>query len=347
MTSSTRRDTGYFGPALACALAGAAMFQFFGNATRGYIDTASLFYWWSFQWVNPGSETEHGPIILVISVWLLVRNLRASGEGREARGETSWPALAAMAMGLALHAVGFAGQQGRISIVALLVFAWGVLRLGGGRRWGAAAVFPLGFLVFAIPLNVLDSVGFWLRLGVIKASAGIAHAAGIGVLQSGTQLLAPDGRYNYDVAAACSGVRSLMALAALSLLVGYLNFRAWWRRGALLLLCFPLVYLGNVARVAAIVFAAQWAGPAWGERVHEWFGFVVFLIVLGGVLVVAEALRRLWPEGVAEDGERKKEVSRLDEVGCGRWWRRSSPSRLGRCFFCSTSHHCLRAARRA
>jgi hypothetical protein len=48
---------------------------------------------------------------------------------------------------------------------------------------------------------------------------------GIDVLRSGTQLFAPDGSYQYDVAAACSGVRSLMALTALSLLVGYLNFR--------------------------------------------------------------------------------------------------------------------------
>ena len=319
MTSSTRRDPGYFGPALACALAGAAMFQFFGNATRGYIDTASLFYWWGFQWFNAPSEMEHGPIILVIGAWLLVRNLRARSEGRAANGESLWPALVAMVAGLALHAVGFAGQQGRISIVALLIFAWGVLRLGGGRRWGAAAVFPLGFLVFAIPLNVLDSVGFWLRLWVIKASAGITHAAGIGVLQNGTQLLAPDGRYNYDVAAACSGVRSLMALAALSLLVGYLNFRAWWRRGVLLLLCFPLVYLGNVARVAAIVFAAQWAGSTWGERVHEWFGFVVFVIVLGGVLAAARAMERFLPEdgGVGAVAPNRPDAvdGRANEIG--------------------------------
>jgi len=312
--------------ALACALAGAAVFQFFGNATRGYIDTASLFYWWGFQWFDPRSELEHWWLTFGLSAWLFARNLRAKeaeGGRLEAGGEGTHPpasglrpptfAIAAMAAGLALHALGFAAQQTRLSIVALLVFAWGALRLGGGRRWGRAAMFPLGFLVFAIPFNALDSVGFWLRLWVIQASAGLAHAAGIGVLQSGTQLLAPDGRFNYDVAAACSGVRSLMALAALSLLVGYLNFRAWWRRGALLLLCFPLVYLGNVTRVAAIVFAAQWAGPARGEWVHEWFGFVVFVIVLGGVLLAAEALRRWWPEEKPEDRERRTEDRGADD----------------------------------
>ena len=153
----------------------------------------------------------------------------------------------------ALHAVGFVAQQTRISIVAFLLFTWGVLRLGGGPRWGWAAAFPLAFLVFAIPVNVLDSLGFWLRVWVVDASAAFARGVGIAVLRNGTQLLAPDGSYNYDVAAACSGVRSLTALAALSLLIGYLGFRGWARRGLVFLTCLPLVYLGNVARIIAII----------------------------------------------------------------------------------------------
>ena len=174
---------------------------------------------------------------------------------------------------------------------------------------GRAALFPLGFLVFAIPFNALDSAGVWLRLWVIRASAGLAHAAGIGVLESGTQLVAPDGRYQYDVAAACSGVRSLMALLALSLLAGYLNFRSRWRRSALLVLCFPLIYLGNVARISSIIFVAQWRGQAWGERAHDVMGYGVFVIVLGGVLLAARLLERRWPEAGAslEKGEGRKE----------------------------------------
>ncbi len=300
MNESVENRRGNWGPALLCALAGAVVFQFFGNASLGYIKSASLFWWWGYQWVNPESETEHGLLILGLSGWLLWRNLRkdrAYGAHETYRAyDRIWPAAVTMIAGLALHAVGFAAQQARLSVVALLLFTWGVLRLGGGRRWGAAAMFPLGFLVLAIPVNALDSAGFWLRLWVIKASAGLAHAAGIGVFQNGTQLLAPDGRYSYDIAAACSGVRSLMALLALSLLLGYLNFRSWWRRGALVVLCFPLIYLGNVARISAIVLAGQWGGQAWGERVHTVMGYGVFVIVLGGELLAARLMAKWFPE---------------------------------------------------
>ena len=76
--------------ALACALAGGAMFQFFGNATRGYIDTASVFWWWGFQWFDAASEAEHGLLIVALSGWLGWRNLRGaeSGEPRAGRAET-------------------------------------------------------------------------------------------------------------------------------------------------------------------------------------------------------------------------------------------------------------------
>jgi exosortase/archaeosortase family protein len=181
------------------------------------------------------------------------------------------------------------------------------VRLAGGRRWGNAAMFPLAFMVFAIPVNVLDEIGLPLRLWVTTAGEAIARIAGIDIVRNGTQLVAPDGRFNYDVAAPCSGVRSLMALTALSVLVGYLNFRSWSRRAIVFALCFPLVYLGNVARIVAIVFAAQAGGPVWGDRAHVVMGYGVFAIVLAGLFAAVSAMQRWWPEAEGT-GDREQET---------------------------------------
>jgi EpsI family protein len=332
--------------AIVCALAGVVVFQCFGNANHGYIDTSSIFWWWVYQWINPASETEHGWLILGIAGWLLWKNLGRESRTPIARTEhrtsniehptsksdpnyqlqtTNYSrggataVVVTMVAGLGLHAIGFAAQQARVSIIALLIFAWGVLRLGGGRRWGAAAAFPVAFMVFAIPLTVLDSAGFWLRMWVIDAAAQFAHWAHIDVLRNGTQLVAPDGRFNYDVAPACSGVRSLMALTALSLLIGYLNFRSWWRRALMLLLCFPLVYVGNVARITSIVFAARLGGQRSGAFAHDVMGWGIFVIVLGGVLGAAALLARWWPEGAVDRGQ---------ETGDRRQVTRGSPASI-------------------
>ncbi|PTY08438.1 hypothetical protein DB347_02320 [Opitutaceae bacterium EW11] len=290
-------------PAVLCAAAGIVLFQGFGNATRGYIDTRSLFYWWGYQWFDPASESQHGPLVVLLAVWLAWRNLRTEPV-RDYQSALGW-ALAAMISGACIHVIGYAIQQTRISILGFLVYAWGVCALGGGRRWGRAAAFPIVFLLFAVPFGFLDDLGFYLRLGVSKGAEGIAHVAGVEIVRSGTQLFAPNGRFQYDVAAACSGIRSLVALVGLGLVVGYLTFRSFWLRAGFALLALPFAFLGNLARILAIVCAGHLLGQSAGERVHAWSGVLVFLVVLGLLLLTARATERLLPSARNPDGPRK------------------------------------------
>jgi hypothetical protein len=114
-----RRDGMRPAAALVCAVAGFLLFNFWGNATHGYIATNSLFYWWGFQWVNPDSETEHAWLVLAISLVLLRRNLGRNGP---ASVPENTGALIALVCGVLLHAVGYVAQQPRISILGLLIF---------------------------------------------------------------------------------------------------------------------------------------------------------------------------------------------------------------------------------
>src|SRR5262245_26193957 len=95
--------------ALVAGLAGLILFQWFGNATRGYINTPSLFWWWISQWLDAASETEHGWLILGLSGWLFWRNLSRSRrelpmpefyDPRAGIRDPTFPAFAAMFAGL-------------------------------------------------------------------------------------------------------------------------------------------------------------------------------------------------------------------------------------------------------
>lgn len=266
--------------------------QFFGNATQGYIHSRSLFYWWCSQWFDPAAETQHGLLVVLVAGWLFWRNLRIQEGTTAGRIPAGWRVSAALLGGLALHLVGYAAQQARVSIVAFLLFFWGVLALAGGRRWGRAAVFPLGFLLLAVPVSFVDSLGFSLRLVVTDGTYALAQKLGISLVRNGTQLFSPDGRFQYDVAAACSGIRSLVALLALALLVGYIGFRSWVARAVLVAAALPYVVIGNIARVLVLVLVGERFGQAAGSRVHEASGLVVFLVVLGLLLGTTALLRR-------------------------------------------------------
>lgn len=274
---------------------GIILFHFFGNAVRGYIDTSSLFHWWVSAWFDFGGETEHGPIILAIAIWLLIRNLRTSvgtdGAPRLNLG------LSLIIAGLLLHVAGYFVQQTRISVFGFLFFANGSAYLLGGNHWGRAITFPCLLMLFSIHWATLtDEFGFLLRLAVIKTSYYIAQGCAIDVMRNGTQLFSPDGSYQYDVAPACSGIRSLIALSSLSLILGYLSFRSWWRRLLLLLLSIPFAFVGNVMRIFTIILAGEWLGQEAGSIVHEWFGFLIFLIVLGLAMLTVQILERFFPE---------------------------------------------------
>lgn len=317
VTTQTQR----YALAAVVALSGLVVFQFFGNTVRGYIDTGSLFVWWFSQWFNPASETEHGPIIALVSLWLLWRNLQADKPGdaspRPGRG------LALIAVAFVLHLLGAAIGQARVSAVAFLLYLDGAAWLLGGRRWGRAAAFPCAFMLLSLPLEFLfDEFGFHLRLAVIDAATGIAHGLGIDVIRNGTQLLAPDGSFAYDVAPACSGIRSLVALTALCTLLGYLHFKAWWRRGLFFLVSFPFAYLGNVIRILAIIVAAEWFGQRAGEVVHAWFGFLIFVVVLGLALGLSAALKKWLPE---ENLTQRRKGAKLETVSSE---KNSAPLRL-------------------
>jgi len=285
-----------------CFVAGLLVFQFFGNGTFGYINSVSLFYWWGYQWSDPASESEHGWLILGLSCWLFWRNVKAGSREQGAGGKSyGWVPLGAMVGGLLIHLLGYVLTQARVSLVGLLFFTWGLLALAGGRRWDRAAAFPVAFMVFAIPLSMLDTVGFYLRLGVIETAWHLAHAVGIDVIRNGTQLMSPGGGFQYDVAAACSGMRSLTALAALSLLLGYLSFQSWPRRIFIGLLCFPFAFLGNVARIFSVILVAEWRGQAAGLKTHDVMGFGVFVIVLGLVQLTVWLMQRREQRGGSKE----------------------------------------------
>ena len=267
-----------------------ALFQFLGNSTFGYVDTPSLFVWLNNAYSYPGSDDSHGyliPLVVLALLWWKREQLLAAPKA------PWWPALPVFAACLALHIVGYMIQQPRVSTVAMFAGIYALVGLVFGRQLAAATLFPFVLLGFCVPLGgLLDAVTVPLRQWSTNLAVGVARGLlGIQVVQDGVQIIDPKGTYAYEVAAACSGIRSLITFLALTTIYGFVSFTTGWKRLLMVALAAPLALGGNLLRLIAIIIAAEAFGQGAGHFVHEWFGFVSFLMVLAVMVGLGHWLR--------------------------------------------------------
>jgi exosortase len=274
-----------------------------GNSTLGYYHTPSLFwYMWKCYSASDfsGDEALGGlvPFLVMGLFWwkrveLLSNPLHL------------WPpALMLFALGLALHATGYLIQEPRISIVAMFVGIYGLTGLAWGRAWLRHSFFPFFLFVFCVPVSeFIQPVTLPLRVMVSTITEWIAHGIlGIGVQRMGTELFDPLGTYQYDVAAACSGIRSFAAIFLLSLVFGFITFRSPWKRLLLILLAFPLAVIGNLLRMLCIIIAAEMGGQSAGNYVHEGgplgiISLLPYIPVFLGLYLAGWWLEKKWGDG--------------------------------------------------
>jgi exosortase len=258
---------------LALLAAWLALFQFLGNSSFGYINTPSLFQWMLGAYTThqpDGSLTDDsiglwvGPLVLALFWWKRKELL-------ELPLKIWWPGLLLAACGMMLHVLGYLIQQPKVSIMAMLVGIYGLMGLAWGAEWLRKSLFPFFLLLFCIPFgSQLDFVTVRLQILVCQIVEWICHyLLAIDVIREGTILKDPANTYHYEVAAACSGIRSLVTIGLMATIGAFIYFQGWWRRLLLIASAVPLAVIGNAVRLLTIILAADIWGQEGGSYVHE------------------------------------------------------------------------------
>jgi exosortase len=262
-----------------------ALFHFIGNSVLGYGATSSLLDW-MYKAYGGGlgrnildSDEMYGALVpfgVLVLFWFKRRNLLAVPM-------RLWsPGLLWIVFGLILHILGFLIQQPRVSMLGMFSGIFGLMGMAWGPAWLRASFFPFVFLLFAIPLGSFSqAVTVPLQLLVSKLVAFVCNnLLAIDVVREGNILRDPGNNYHYEVAAACSGIKSLFAITALAIVMGLLSFRSWWKRGLFIASAVPLAIFGNMVRLLSIIIAAAMWGQKTGEMVHEGGPMGVFALML-------------------------------------------------------------------
>ena len=267
-----------------------ALFQFLGNSTFGYIDTPSLYRWMWGAYHSPSGDDGHGmivPFVVLGLLWWKRKRLFAFPLH-------SWsPALGLVAFAVVLHIAAYIAQFPQGSIAALFTGIYGLMGLAWGFKFLRASFFPFILFAFCVPLGGYGQViTSPLRQLVAQIVTLIAHA-GVApdLIRDGTQLYNAGRTFSYDIAPACSGIRSLMALLAITTVYGYLTFKPVWKRVVIVLAAVPLAVLGNVVRITFTVIIAEAMGQKAGKSVETNFGFVTFAVASVCLLMLGNWLR--------------------------------------------------------
>jgi exosortase len=254
------------------------------------IQPRSLVGWLLSYW-SRGGEYAHGYVVPIIAA--VVAGWRWKTRLHSVPLSASNTGLGVLSSAVVLYWVGVRASNPRIIAISLVVLVFGLILFLAGWGWAKELWFPCAFLVFMIPLNFLEQyVSFPLRMFVARTSTGLLDVFGLDVFQQGTGIYSKSGRFQpLDVADPCSGIRSLVALMALTSLYGYVTMDRSWKKWVLFFSSIPLAVLGNLARITTVALWAQGFGQESAMQIyHDYSGFIVFslailcMIALGATL---------------------------------------------------------------
>jgi exosortase len=230
----------------------------------------------------------HGFVVPIISGYFLWKSWP------ELKGKLvkpDWVGLVVIVFATAQLLAAWLGTEYFTMRSSLVVMIVGVVLYWFGREVFRGMALPILFLLFMVPLPyiIYDMVAFPLKLLVAKVSVSILNDIGITVLREGNIIQFPV--TTLEVADACSGIRSLMSLLALSVAYSFILPMQTWKRWAIAAASVPIAIVTNAFRVIGTGVLAQYYGANAAQGFfHEFAGLaifalaMVFLIGLGALL---------------------------------------------------------------
>lgn len=163
--------------------------------------------------------------------------------------------------------------QQYVLVAMLPVIVWAML----GSRIFVATIFPLAYLLFAVPFG--DSLIPPLINFTADFTVGALQLTGIPVYREGSFFSIPSG--NWSVVEACSGVRYLIASVTLGTLYAYLTYQSLSRRIIFIVLSIIVPIIANGLRAYLIVMTGHLSGMTLAVGIdHLIYGWIFFGIVM-------------------------------------------------------------------
>lgn len=239
------------------------------------------------------SETDYGHGFLVAPsiVILLGWGFWKAGPIERDAASARW-GLGVFLFGILLWIVAYRVIQWRMAVGSMCFVVWGAIWYLGGGKAAKISALPIFLLALAVPVPGMIQATNGLQVIATKLGYLGSKLFGVECFQSGTNIQsATPGKWGFDIAGGCSGVRSLMAMVLIAAVYVYVVELPMWRRVVLFASALPLAILVNAFRIVTILVIAEYGSPAFaGGLYHDYASFFIFPIGLFGMLAMHQLL---------------------------------------------------------
>ena len=188
--------------------------------------------------------------------------------------------------GLGQLIVGKIGSEFFLQRTSLIVTLLGITLFLLGWQYFKMLFLPLAYLIFMIPLPAIiwNKIAFPMQLFSSYLTEQVVSSLGIPIYREGNVMHLA--QTTLEVVAACSGLRSLVTMFALSGALALLSTLSAKKKIILFFAAAPIAIFANIVRLTATALMATEIGAAAAQGfLHEFSGIVVF--VLGMALLIA------------------------------------------------------------
>ena len=243
-----------------------------------------------YAWINL-PDFSHGFLVPLISLYFVYERRK---QLQALTLSESWAGLGLVISGVLLLLLGSLATEYFTMRFSMIVVFGGLILFLLGREFYKTLLLPLIFLIFMIPLPsiLMDRITFPMQIFASKVAATSLYLIGIPVLREGNIIQLAN--TTLEVAEACSGIRSLISLLALSVVFAYFNQKTTLKRMLLVLSTFPITIVANAARVTGTGILAYHYGDSVAQGFfHGFSGWILFVVAIICLFVVGSLLSRI------------------------------------------------------
>lgn len=233
------------------------------------------------DWKN-NDNYSHGffiPIISAYMIWALRPQLR------NIPTRSSLCGLLVLFLGLAQLYVATVGTEFFLQRTSLIIVLFGVSLFLFGNRVTQKLLVPIAYLMFMVPLPAIiwNKIAFPMQLFSSAVTEEVVRVFGIPIFREGNVLHLA--QTTLEVVDACSGLRSLLTMFALSTALAWFGHTKRWKQTTLFLLAAPVAVFANIVRLTlTAAMAAKYGGKVAQGFLHDFSG--LFTFVFGLILLI-------------------------------------------------------------